>query len=747
MSRTMLELKEAAQLKDGDVITTYGYYRIGDGGGADYRITRSAEPEDGGSVVGLQNGLQAHLLPPSAIRYRMFGAVGDGENDDGVQIKLAHSYANRNGIPIDNPAGEFWIKDTTQIPIRTNVQWGQTKLHIDEAFNRTDAYRFIVPSGRDPIAPRFDPAQKASIVSKLKPGTTEIAELAPYKNSLVVVKDENDRIGIRQGYEGNRGWPRTEFFYVEEYGRIIGDMAWTFRDYTSLTVYPCDESYLTIEGGTIFLTGNDPGSDPNRYVHNGFDVRRSRTRIVNQWVGLEPGRADTSSQSRSGFYNFSCVYDVLLENIRLIPWEYFRSDPAKRVAHGTYGLGGNTVMNATYRNITAEGTSIHWGVFGTNLYKNFRVEGCRLNRIDVHFHCWNLYVKDTEIGIRGFTLTGGGDLTIENTKVTGNGFVSMRGDYGGKWDGDIRIRGCRLSVTGTANAHAISFDSRDFDYKYPIVYGRTIRIEDFVFDFTADPGARAVCTLIKIPDFSKTKDGTRIGFPHAVECRNVGVEGRDSGVRIMRIADASGFIVRRRGGFDGELMKPNCSMRFVNIQLESISAQAANTGNEAHFVLQGAPSAEQQGGNGLYASIEFADCRPFVGRFPEAVADIRFSHCLIRSIRASEDGGETMNGKLSFDRCHFQADAADDGTDFNTFGTSLGTTFTNCTINTPIVDGAARPDHVNRYALFRYNESVAFNHTNTKLAKRIVDDYARRGIVPKPEFAAWLRSSSDSIWR
>lgn len=45
----------------------------------------------------------------------MFGAVGDSENDDGVQIKHAHAYACEHGIPIINLSGEYWIKQTNSI--------------------------------------------------------------------------------------------------------------------------------------------------------------------------------------------------------------------------------------------------------------------------------------------------------------------------------------------------------------------------------------------------------------------------------------------------------------------------------------------------------------------------------------------------------------------------------------------------------------------------------------------------------
>ncbi len=238
---------------------------------------------------------------------------------------------------------------------------------------------------------------------------------------------QNDRIGIRAGANySKRGWAREELFYVEEEGRIIGDIAWEFKDFTSVTATPCNDNYLVIEGGGLYFSGDTPDDSSPGYHQHGISVQRSRTIIREQWMGLEKGRRDTSLEPRSGFYVLSGVYDVTLENIRAMPWEKNRRDKTKAVKHGTYGIGGARMLNCTFRNLTAEAGWVAWGVFGTNLNKNFRVENCRLNRIDVHFHCWNLYISDCTIGFKGITVTGGGDLFIENTTRHGNNFIGFR---------------------------------------------------------------------------------------------------------------------------------------------------------------------------------------------------------------------------------------------------------------------------------------------------------------------------------
>jgi len=53
MGHPLQRLKEASDLMNGMIVTTYGYYVIGGGGGADDVIKRSSEMEGGGSVIAL----------------------------------------------------------------------------------------------------------------------------------------------------------------------------------------------------------------------------------------------------------------------------------------------------------------------------------------------------------------------------------------------------------------------------------------------------------------------------------------------------------------------------------------------------------------------------------------------------------------------------------------------------------------------------------------------------------------------
>lgn len=729
-------LKRQANLQAGAVVETVGFHAPGDGGGAVYLIK---EPSDelipnGADVIALDNGLVAVLQESRAVNYRMFGAVGDGENDDGVQIKRAHEYACKHRVPIVNLAGEFWIKNTHAIPIQTNVSWGNTTFHIDERFNSPRAPRFVVLNDEPTRELELTAELKAALLSKIRPGVQIIPELAPYAGCLVDVQDAEDRIGIRAGYPGNRGWAREEFFYVEEEGRIVGDIAWQFRNFTSVKVTPCNDVYLVIQGGGFHMSGDTPESGELGYHQNGFSIQRSRTIIRDQWMGLEEGRQDESLEPRSGFYSLGGVYDVTLENIRLMPWIYSRPEKEKSVKHGTYGIGGARMLNCTFRNLTAEAGWASWGVFGTNLNKNFRLENCRLNRVDVHFHCWNLSIKDCEIGFKGITVTGGGDLFIENTTRYGNTFISFRADYGSKWDGRIRLQGCTLRPTGDGTVSVLNYGMRNFDYKYPIGLARSVCIDDMVIDYRAAPESQSPCWLMDFVPFSTTNAGSRLFFPTRVDLRGIRVEGRQQGVRLLRVPNPQGYELARPGGYDGTQLTPNCIINVEDVQLEQLTPQRPGDKGNVHLLIGGDEPAAYADSHALYPEVRFRNCDGVAAYLGNCAASAYFERCSINTLAAPN-----LQGEMSFSGCRLQPNLLEVTGSIYSIDSTLGVHFTNCTVHAPVVSGQARPDLVDQTGFLEINKTVRHYHINTGLSNGILEHLRNVGTVLDPAFVAKLK--------
>ncbi len=604
----------------GDFVSTLGFYSAGDGGAATYEIQASDKSgtEVSPSQLVLGNGSQAVLVKPTSINYQIFGAKGDGDSDDGLAIMHAHKYANLYGLPVVNSAGEYWLKATREIPIQTSVSWGHSIFHIDEKFNTREPV-FHVESNLVPFEIFTDEAERKALLDSIKPGAQIIPELAPYANHLLHFGDDVDRIGFRAGARYNsKGRTKEELLYIELQGKVLGDIAWTFKPTVVITAYPCDQSYLIVDGGTFLLSGEDPNIKESLYSHCGILVTRSRTKIQNQWVGIEES-GDNTLRPRSGFYYFQYAYDVELDNLRLVPREKNRAGDDKDVPEGTYGIGGNRVLNFRLRNITAEGTHIHWGVMGTNMMKNIFVEKCQINRFDVHFHLWNLTIRDSNIGNKGITITGGGKLIVENTRVQRNDFLNFRRDYGAKWDGEIIMRNCTLQPPSEGRVTLMNFTADDFHYGYPIGLAHAIQVEDMIFDFTTAPNSTAVCWLFRTSDFSRTSEGERLFFPGYINLKNIKVKGRQRGIRIMSLVDAKNYYLLKRGDYDGSMLESNANIVLDQVDLERLEVTSEEDGN-AHFVVtDGEKSAEENyDAHAPHIKVIVKDCDAFAAEMPSA---------------------------------------------------------------------------------------------------------------------------------
>ncbi len=679
----------------GAVVETLGYGSPGDGGGATYQIVEDVADPDGGAVIDLDGPLQAHLVPPETVSYAMFGA-GLDDRADGPAIKRAHEYANTHGIPVTVRGGDFYVGETYEIPIRTDTDFGTATIHIDERTN-TRRPRFHVLSDEEPY--ELPEETQTAVREAFEPGTSRIPALTPYRNSLLVLRDEDDPIGFRSGYDYHDGWAREDFVYIEEHGRILGDIAWSFNQFTEATVYPVPDDYLTITGGTFLLSGTNSGDD-GQYKHPGFQIERSRTRIERQFVGLESGVRDVSTDPSRGFYHFQTVYDVHLSDVRLIPREKSRrdDDDVPPVPAGSYGIGGSRVLRATFRDVTAEGSPIHWGVFGTNLFKDFRVERCQLNRVDVHFHCHGLEIVDSDIGQRGITVTGMGDLLVENTTVTGSSLVSFRADYGGRWDGDIRIERSTLRVVDPDRDVAIlRFRTREDEYGYDIVWGESIDLRDITIDYTGVSDGEGRATSIRFPTIEALPDRP-VMLPARIDIDGIRVRSRVDGV--------VGFdLTAPRSAAVATDTRP--TLRLADVALASFPG--IDPGPETANVWI-------DGGNVWHPHIRIDDVEAL-----QLAGTIGDGELLVRD--ATVDGLAVEDADaLYFDHCQFATDTPADPDGYG-YPPAAVVQFTSCRWAVPTVDGAPRPARVaDVYNVFEPNEWIRYAHVGSQLDAALYDE-------------------------
>jgi len=739
---TFLELISDKNLRVGQSVTTLGYYQVNDGGGGWYTIEpppgRSLNPGDG--EFELTNGLVARLSGAKSVNYRLFGAKGDGETDDGSAIKAAHGFANQQRLPVHNPEGKFRIEKTRAIPIEANVQWGQSEFYINEKYN-TDQPVFHVKSRYEPIEISASDTVGRALVDQLHPGVQVIPELRDFENHLIHLHDDEDRIAFRAGSYNSNGRAREELIYVSLQGRILGDVAWSFRSTVKITAYPTEESYLVVEGGTFYLSGESPVYDRGAYSHNGILVTRSRTRIRRQWVGIAPGREDVSMTPRYGFYYFTTVYDVHLEDIRLNPREKNREGDDRDVPHGTYGIGGNRVLELSMHQVVSEGTGIHWGVMGTNMMKNITVTNCRINRFDVHFHLWNLTLRDCEIGHNGITVTGGGRLLVENTFVSHQRFISFRQDFGAKWDGDIVIDRCGLRPIRNSGTVLLNFGASDFDYGYPIGIARSLIVRDFVVDYSTVPDNDRDCWLMQLSEYAVTATGDRLFFPEYLRFENVRVMARKKGIRITRLVDCKGYLVGKSGEYDGDILTTNAYWHFENVDLQEVLPGQDPPGQFHLGSFSGQQTQSNYESDSPHLHLLVRNCRAFSAILSGIRIRLQIQQSTIHQLILHEQ--DKMEGELTVQGCHLiPVPLVEYGSPYH-LDTSLGTSFLNCVVHLPGVHKPVVKSDLKLISFFRFNKYISYNHLNTRLSNgliRFLDDHQMQ---ISPEFRSMLLLSSD----
>lgn len=534
------------------------------------------------------------------VTYDMFGAVGDGVYDDGIAIKNCHDFANANNLPVINLIGEYWIKNTWNIEVKTNVIWGYSKFNIKESDKGTN-YVFKILSKETSTTI----SDLSSFQNKFKKGITHISELTSYEGCLLHVKDTSTTWMVRTG---GQVYTLEDCVVVEKGGYLTGECARDILTPNSITVYPLDKDYLTIEGGNIQLTGDS--SLAGQYLGGLIYVNRSRVVIDKVYSNVI---SDTSTAYANGIFQIDRCFDVTIKNIKLTP-------RITTTGTGTYAITFVNVVKLILENINAHhhnnGTITYWGAIDGNFVKDMYVYNCHMNRVDCHVGAYNVTIKDSTIGEDFIKMSGGGKLTIENTTVNRKAII-LRVDYGSRWDGDIIIKNLKvLMADDTTAGTLIEFSVSDLvshDFVYECMMCNELYIDGVTFDYTSNPNNTANCWLLYAPAnniSSALEERRQYKLPKKITIKNVKTIGRDSNTRLMMINNSN---VYRGGGSDfvylpldgnSEPKKDayitdflhNSELMFENIELKKIDVGdvygeahinfSANDGNSSRYLTK-----------------------------------------------------------------------------------------------------------------------------------------------------------------
>ena len=440
--------------------------------------------------------------------YEDFGAVGDGITDDQDAIRATHEYANENGIDVVcQGAKTYYIGIMTKtIPIKTNVNWGDSSFIIDDSgiapedevdgVHLRGVFIFTIPNPKDGLfeIPGLEEwRQKVNANGGLKYDTFKKIEGVDFGEAMLVrLYNEDHKMYIRYGVNKNSGSDQAESIVVDKDGNVDENtpLMHNFDKITSIEVYNVGAAPLTVEGGTFttypFLTDT-----PQYYTQysRGLACFRSNVTIKNVKHYLD--REGTYNYEEN-VGNYGCPYTGFFTT-RLcnnVTWENCK--PSAHVAYkghngagmGTYDISASGAINLTFKDCQQDddnffnrtGPSWRWGVMGSSGNKSVSFINSKLTRFDAHADIHNVKIIGTDIKM--IRINGTGDFIMEDSKKYGTLLVSLREDYGGTWRGNFVFKNVTMETEGK-DACLISNVWYNHDFGYPTHLPENIIIDNF----------------------------------------------------------------------------------------------------------------------------------------------------------------------------------------------------------------------------------------------------------------------------
>lgn len=420
------------------------------------------------------------MLDNGFVDYETFGAKGDGKTDDIDAIAAAHIYANQLNLPVKTKAGAtYYISGKNRkTEIRTNTDFGTSQFIIDDRnVEKINEPVFLVGSKQQAV--------KVKGIASLRRNQAKIDATFNGTNVISVTNNKVKRY-IREGLNQNSGAAQTDVFIVDKNGNVDKNtpIIWDFDEISSITALAIDETTLTLKGGKFQTIANAEGQKTN-YYSRGISVKRSN--VVVDGLLHTITREGEAGSPYMGFIAVSECAFVTVKNTTFTGHKVYQKigNAGKTVAMGTYDLTTNRALNISVINCKQTNDITdrnYWGLFASNFCKNILFDNCHFSRFDAHMGVANATIRNCTLGHMGINAIGEGLLLIENTKIIGaNRVVNLRSDYGSTWNGELIIRNCEFTPSGTnLNAVNVILGSNDgqHDFGYVCYMPERITIEN-----------------------------------------------------------------------------------------------------------------------------------------------------------------------------------------------------------------------------------------------------------------------------
>ena len=439
------------------------------------------------------------------VNYEMFGACGDGREDDSASIRACHKYANEYGHNVVLNSGKTYyigpLKST--IYIKTNVNFGDAHFIIDDRdISSSSAYRsvsiFTVASYYASLHYNHDDNDFVKAINEsggIKAGETAKLDLGLGYPALIKIKNSNHKTYIRYGANANDGADQSEIVLIDENGNVDKDTPFIF-DYETVTdiyIFRADLEPMTLEGGTFTQRANQCDSD-NKAFNRNIAINRSNLTVKDLTYEITDEReGDYEGNPYNSFLRVEYGNDVLFYNCRLDAHKTYYK-PGTTVGMGSKSINATSSNNVRWEKCVqtnlftdeseTELTKGLWGIMSSNYSKNLAFIDSTLSRFDAHSGIYNATVKGCRI--TSVRIVGYGLLKIEDCEVfapnTANTFISSREDYGSFWKGTISVKNVHMHTVGSGAVNFIAGHWYNHYFGYTTALADEIIIDNFTTD-------------------------------------------------------------------------------------------------------------------------------------------------------------------------------------------------------------------------------------------------------------------------
>ena len=361
-------------------------------------------------------------------------ASNEENNDYYQQFKKIVTLSNNSEKPIIFSKDTYtFINDEKEVIITQSIDFNDSTIILNT--NGFENFKLNIVNSNVSTISRED---LQSISTAIEDNDFSAAVFKKYKNKLLTINSNEDEI-LREHNLVSDKLKKKEVLYIDINGFLYNTPFNNTIQGINGIALDCDNQ-IYIKNLHLKIQDTYTGNQSGAYRYIGLNIYNSSNVQLNNIIIPDPN----IENYRLVFINSYNCYNVIYKNCELTNTRnnnnLINNDKSAYVFLGQY-IVKLLMDNVNVGNLTSDKV---WGATGCNYITDWTIINSRFNRIDVHYRLNNLYIDNSTIGDYGISYTGFGNITIKNSKFTGNSMLSPRIDYGNFFDGDIIVENCEL---------------------------------------------------------------------------------------------------------------------------------------------------------------------------------------------------------------------------------------------------------------------------------------------------------------